>query len=144
MTRTTDQPDSDPATTREAAHTMTLVDRTGQQLDTWQHVGHYGPGTSDWDDDGEHHIVYRQGVLSDHIESFLAAGGGTTLVVGPGTDAPQVTYAVLPDGSRVPVVCSEVIPVRTEDGPSDGRCGHDATVDGMCEWHAEERDSWRD
>jgi hypothetical protein len=50
---------------------------------------------------------------------------------------------VLPNGRvAATVVCPQFIPVMTEDGPSDGRCGVDATVDGLCAYHAEEVRSW--
>jgi hypothetical protein len=112
--------------------TTALVDRrTGRPLDVYAHVGYYGPGEVEYTDDGEYGIAYRRGVITEHAEAFVAAGG-TIVPRSSGSGA----WAVLPDGEAVPVVCSEMIPVMTEDGPSDGRCGADATDDGMCSGHA--------
>lgn len=42
-------------------------------------------------------------------------------------------------------VCPEIVPVVTEDGPSDGRCLAPVVADGYaCEGHTAEIESWRD
>jgi hypothetical protein len=99
--------------------TMTLVDRTTRAaLNAENHVGHYGPGASRFDDEGEHYIVFdRVGVIVDHLASFEAAGGRVHVA------ASGALWAVLPDGRAYRVLCGEIIAVATEDGPSDGRCG---------------------
>lgn len=40
------------------------------------------------------------------------------------------------DGKAIPVVCSEIVQVDTEDGPVSGRCGVNALdVTGTCDAH---------
>ena len=110
-----------------------LVDRlTRTPLDADAHVGFYGPGTPDYGPDGEYGIAYRRGLLSEHADAFLAAGGKIEPVGDGGAGR-----AILSDGSTVPVVCSELIEVLTEDGRESGRCGADAAdaEPGLCESH---------
>lgn len=96
-----------------------LVDRHNRAaLNAENHVGHYGPGVSRYDAEGEHYITFeRVGVVVDHVESFVQAGGSVRPTRSGGL------WAVLPDGRAYKVLCGEIIPVATEDGPSDGRCG---------------------
>ena len=90
-----------------------------------QFVGGYGP-------------AWRTGVLIDHTDSFVAAGG--RLRVGR-----NATWAVLPTGRAIPVVCGEIVRIDTEDGPMSGRCGLNVFRDlGACDAHAEERQGWMD
>lgn len=83
---------------------------------------------------------YRQGVASDHLAA-AAALEGVRVVAGALSE-----YVVddAADGAAYPVLCSEVIEVLTEDGPSDGRCGALATDQelGSCAGHADERRQW--
>lgn len=91
------------------------------------YVGSYGP-------------TWRTGVLSEHLSAFTAAGGGLRAAAsGSGLlwAVPAARAAV------VPVVCSEIVEIPTEDGPVSGRCGADATADGMCPAHAEQMAGWR-
>lgn len=74
---------------------------------------------------------YRQGLLSEWTQSFEAAGGALR----PAASGSGLTWAVAPNGTTRPVVCSEIVPISTEDGPSYGRCGADATDDGACPRH---------
>ena len=117
--------------------TPTLLGRhTGRVLDADDMIGAYGAGTSEWAEDGEHFVVYRTGLLSEHVPAFVAAGG----TVRDAASGSGRSWAVRSfDRLAIPVVCSEIIPVMTEDGPSDGRCGLDALVEGSCEGHAAER-----
>ncbi len=88
-------------------------------------VGGYGP---DW----------TRGVLSEHLESFVKAGG-TWKRARSGSG--QV-WAIV-EGKAYSFVCSEIVPIDTEDGVVAGRCGQVATVEGSCEHHAEQRAFWR-
>lgn len=88
-------------------------------------IGLYGP---DW----------SRGLLSEQVDLFTAAGG----VVRPSLSG-AADWAVLPDGTAYPVVCSEIIRVDTEDGPVSGRCGSLATDAGCCDDHAEIVAFWR-
>lgn len=73
---------------------------------------------------------WRQGVLSDHLGYVSERARIRTSASG------ARTY-VTEDRSTWPVLCSELIAIRTEDGVIDGRCG-DYVVDGgpCCEGHA--------
>lgn len=73
---------------------------------------------------------WNAGLLSEHVASFVAAGG-TVRGAASGSGA---AWAVV-DGVAYPVVCSEIVEVHTEDGPMSGRCGARATVDGLCAHH---------
>jgi hypothetical protein len=84
-------------------------------------VGLYGP---DW----------QHGVLSEHLhmvpENLVRRLASGTLVVNV-------------DGSAVPVVCSELVRLNTEDGPVDGRCGGRVTASGYaCEGHERQLAEW--
>lgn len=80
-------------------------------------IGAYGP---DW----------RSGLLSEHLELFRRAGGTHRPASSDGAG-----WAVI-DGKAVPVVCSELIRVDTEDGPVSGRCGANALdATGTCYAH---------
>lgn len=61
---------------------------------------------------------WTPGLLVDHVTAFEAAGG-TIRTPAHGL----CEYAVCPDGSTVKVVCGDIIEIRTEDGPTTGRCG---------------------
>lgn len=96
-------------------------------------VGQYGTDT-ERDDEGYSHLVGRRSVLIDHTDLFVAAGG--TIRVGK-----HATWAFLPKGAGIPVVCGDLVPVHTEDGMSDARCGLNVVGNrGACEGHADERD----
>ena len=99
-------------------------------------IGQYGNATVR-DEEGYAVVVGRRSLLIDHTDLFAAAGG--TIRVGR-----HATWAVLPGGKAVPVVCGDLIPIQTEDGPSDARCGANVVGDlGACAGHAEERQEWR-
>lgn len=108
---------------------MTLTTRGGYTLDAESMIGYYGIGeaVSYGDDYG---IAYRRGLLAEHVEHFVAAGGTVR------TAASGRRWAAVGIAPAVPIVCSEIIAITTEDGPSDGRCGLDADADGFCEGHA--------
>lgn len=118
---------------------IATLTRNGHLLDADSMIGSYGAGESIWDDNDDYGIAYRAGLLSDHVEAFVAAGG----VVRAAASGSGRTWAVRSwDRLAIPVVCSEIIPVMTEDGPSDGRCGLDALVEGCCKGHAAERQDY--
>lgn len=96
-----------------------LVGRNGRPLDVELHVGHYG-------------VTYRPGVLTEHVDAFIAAGGR----IRPAASGSGLLWAVLPSGAVAPVVCSELVWIDTEDGRIDGRCGFNAGADGRCARHA--------
>lgn len=82
----------------------------------------------------------RVGVLSEHLDLALRTG----LVA---RRLPGSTWVYDPDqpGERaVPVVCSELVPIWTEDGRVTGRCGELAGPStGMCHTHADIVEGWR-
>lgn len=88
-------------------------------------VGTYGP-------------TWRTGVLSEMVDAFTRAGGA----VRPAASGSGLWWAVPPGELAVPVVCSELVWVNTEDGPVTGRCGEDATRGGSCAGHRNELDAW--
>lgn len=69
----------------------------------WEIVGMYGPD-------------FTRGVLSEHIG--LADRYGVEI-----RELASGRQVAVVDGYAVPIVCSEVIWIRTEDGKIDGRCG---------------------
>jgi hypothetical protein len=89
---------------------------------------------------GSYGSTWRAGVISEHVPAFVAAGGQ----VRPAASGSGLSWAVMTDanGWALPVVCSALVAVYTEDGAQTGRCGADATVDGSCPGHAEEAASW--
>jgi hypothetical protein len=91
--------------------------------DPYDVMGVYGrPGTM------------RQGVLVDHLH-LVDESKVRTLT--------STTWVVTDDGKGWPVLCGYLIPIVTEDGPSDGRCGVPIDKDsGFCTNHAAERDEW--
>lgn len=91
--------------------------RALQSMTPEQFIGSYG---TDW----------TPGVLSEHVELFQAQGG----VIRTSASG-RIRWAVA--GALVaPVVCSELVAVRTEDGVITGRCGaHADAADGRCEGH---------
>lgn len=118
---------------------MIVSTRTGRPLAADEIVGRFGPGEAQYDEEsGEVFYVGREGLLAEQVDGFIAAGG----IVRPAAFGGGRAWAVLSDGRAVPVVCGEIIPVMTEDGPSDGRCGQNALGEGMCEGHAEEYAQW--
>jgi hypothetical protein len=79
---------------------------------------------------------YRAGVLIDHTDRFVEAGG--TIRVGR-----HAVWALVPKMAAIPVVCGEIVEIATEDGPISGRCGCNVAKDlGACAGHANERDEW--
>lgn len=83
----------------------------------------YGPGP------------FRQGVASDHV--YLAERAGLEV-----RSTGRRSWIVDATGRTMPVLCSAIIEVWTEDGRSDGRCGAFAVDAGYCDAHAEEADAW--
>lgn len=91
-------------------------------------VGGYGP-------------AWKRGLLSEHVDLFLAAGG--TLRTASSGSGRQ--WALVPLGKgmeAVPVVCSELVEIYTEDGKASSRCGAPAHRLGACETHAEEIEAY--
>lgn len=87
-------------------------------------IGSYGP-------------TWRSGLISEHLDLFIRAGGTHRTSAGLGAG-----WAVV-DGVAHPVVCSELVSIDTEDGPVSGRCGVPALdATGACEGHSEERAHW--
>lgn len=87
---------------------------------------------------GAYGLDWKAGVLSEHLH--LAEANPALRLA---TTASGLTWvAPARGGKAVPVVCSEIVAIPTEDGPVSGRCGLFATVDGACEGHAEERAYW--
>lgn len=79
---------------------------------------------------GRYGQTWRDGLLSDHLDLFVRAGG---------THRPSRSHgagwAVI-DGKAFPVVCSEIVRIDTEDGLVSGRCGANAlAATGTCEAH---------
>lgn len=73
---------------------------------------------------------WKEGLLSEHLELFIAAGG-----VHRPSRSDGAGWAVI-DRRAVPVVCSEIVEVWTEDGRMDGRCGANAlAASGTCPAH---------
>lgn len=99
---------------------MRLLTPTSDPYDV---MGMYGPGP------------FRQGVLDEHV--YLLPEDR----IREGTN---VRWVITDDGKAWPVLCGHLIPVVTEDGPTDGRCGQPADKDrGACDGHADEMDHWR-
>lgn len=79
---------------------------------------------------GSYGQTWRSGLLSEHLDLFRRAGGTHR----PSRNA-GAGWAVI-DGKAVPVVCSEIVRVDTEDGPVSGRCGANALdATGTCHAH---------
>jgi hypothetical protein len=76
------------------------------------------------------------GLLVDQVAAFEAAGG--RIVDG----SAGRSYALI-GIQAYPVLCGDLVPWQTEDGPSDTRCGQRVTRHGQCEWHAAQMDWWR-
>lgn len=77
------------------------------------------------------------GVITEHLEAFVAAGG----VVRQARSGSGAAWAIV-GRKAYPVLCSDLIPVQTEDGTISGRCGILAVRHGSCENHAAEADTW--
>lgn len=89
--------------------------------EAWRWVSHYGSASNSW------------GILVEH----MTAAGLIAHIIADG----RLIVAI--DGKVVPVLCSEVIPVTTEDGPSTGRCGIALQGDTYaCPGHTAEREGW--
>lgn len=79
---------------------------------------------------GAYGQTWRPGVLSEHLALFQSAGG-----VHRPSQHGGAGWAVI-DGRAVPVVCSELVRIDTEDGPQSGRCGANALdATGTCDAH---------
>ena len=108
---------------RDRAADGTCPKHEGLTLDDF--VGHYGQNP-------------RRGVITEHLDAARFAGlkvhtmaSGRMYVTGP------------KGGASVPVVCSELIHIDTEDGRQVGRCGIPVVGDqGACAGHAAERDAY--
>jgi hypothetical protein len=101
----------------------------------WRYVGRYGP-MAVIGDDPDFGLIYgpvQEGIPSD----FLGDAGLEAHVIADG----RLIVAI--DGKVVPVLCSEVISVVTEDGPGTGRCGEVLRGDVYaCPGHTAEIESW--
>lgn len=81
--------------------------------------------------------AWKPGILTEHVHLL---GDSVRVAV---TTAGRTWAYPAGGGKAVPVVCSELIEVRTEDGPIVGRCGIQVLHDRFaCEGHADERDHW--
>lgn len=94
------------------------------------------PTTAPSDFAGSYGTSWLPGVLAEHVELFVQAGG----ILRPRRDGGR--WAVDETGHAVPVVCGELIQVWTEDGPQSGRCGKPATDDGACVEHSAIFTAW--
>lgn len=82
---------------------------------------------------------WRPGILTEHLMQVEASGlavrvaaSGANWVHDPRTTEPAV-----------PLVCSELVKVWTEDGPISGRCGAQVYGDaGACVGHTYAIESW--
>lgn len=90
------------------------------------------PITSAYDLTGCYGQDWKQGLLVDHV--MEAEHNGFRVVT-----LTRTRRLVCEDGKTFPVVCGDLIAVRTEDGMIDGRCGLVANLEGACDAHAEER-----
>lgn len=85
--------------------------------------------------------TWRLGVLAEHLP--VLARNGTPITTRPAVSGSGLTWAILPDGQAVPIVCGTIIEwVDAEDGTITGRCGADATTNGMCPNHAAIEAEW--
>lgn len=73
---------------------------------------------------------WRSGLISEHLDLFVRAGGTHRA-----SRSGSAGWAVV-DGKAYPVLCSELVRIDTEDGPQSGRCGSPALeATGTCEAH---------
>lgn len=86
---------------------------------------------------GSYGTDWKPGVLVEHLEAFVLAGG----IVRPAASGSGALWAVV-DRRAYRVVCAEIIEVATEDGPISGRCGQPVKRHGACERHAEIIEEW--
>lgn len=97
---------------------------------------HLQDATSAYDLTAGYGRNWRQALLSDHVG--IAEELGYRVVT-----LSASRRLVCEDGYTFPVVCSEFIEVRDEDGyPVSGRCGIVAGLDGFCDGHREEHAGW--
>lgn len=100
---------------------MSTTHTTKPRSEAWSWTAFYGPASRSF------------GILGDH----LAAAGLEAHVIADGRQIVAI------DGKIVQVLCSEVIPISTEDGPATGRCGKALRGDVYaCPGHTYERESW--
>lgn len=79
--------------------------------------------------------AWTLGILTDHVAKVEAAGLTVATVDG-------LAVVVDADGA-IPVVCSELIEVSTEDGPISGRCGLPVKAGAFaCEGHGADIAAW--
>lgn len=80
---------------------------------------------------GSYGVDWKAGVLSEHLH---LAEANTDLQV---RTLPSGRTWVAParGGKAVPVVCSEIIAIPTEDEVVSGRCGLPVGAEGVCEVH---------
>jgi hypothetical protein len=103
--------------------------------EAWRFVGRYGPMVVIGDDE-EFGLIYgpaQEGIINEHLH---AAGLEAHVIA----DGRQI---VVIDGKIVEVLCSDIIPITTEDGPGTGRCGYPLRGDAYaCPGHTSEREGW--
>lgn len=101
----------------------------------WRYVGRYGPEVV-IGDDPDFGLLYgpiQEGIIHEHLH---AAGLEAHVIA----DGRQI---VALDGKIVPVLCSQLIMVNTEDGPGTGRCGTPLRGDAWaCPGHTAEMEGW--
>lgn len=106
----------------------------------WQLAANYGqPNTHDDDGNVIGTPTSRYGVLSEHLHLcednpnvIVRHTANWTWVCAVESELDDAMEAA------VPVVCSELIPITTEDGPDVGRCGQPAVGYGCCAGHSPE------
>jgi len=82
---------------------------------------------------------WTSGIISEHLYRVEALGGRIH-VAGTG----RMWVAPAKGGVAIPVLCSEIVAVYTEDGEISGRCGLPALVeDGACDAHQAILEDWR-
>jgi hypothetical protein len=101
----------------------------------WRYVGRYGPEVV-IGDDPDFGLVYgpvQEGIINEHLH----AAGLESHVIADGRQIVAI------DGKIVEVLCSDIIPINTEDGPGTGRCGTPLRGDAYaCPGHTSEREGW--
>lgn len=83
---------------------------------------------------GSYGSQWRQGVVTDHVRHALDDGYSVRVFKSGRT-------FLVPDagGVPIPVLCGELVPIRTEDGILEGRCGdYVLHNDFACPGHARE------
>jgi hypothetical protein len=86
---------------------------------------------------GQYGSAWTTGIISEHVPAAVKRG----LMVRKTHTLTEWVYDPATTEKAVPVLCSELIVVWTEDGPTTGRCGLMAK-EGVCEGHASVIREW--